>query len=84
MKLHNYFSHGDGVKITEESDSDGTFCCNKCKYTGANETQYRYHLMLGEHKTELGNSIKKTCNKCEINTNYGGAPYPHYGGLVVL
>jgi len=35
MRFH--FSHGTGVLITIEADLEGTFCCNKCKYTPANK-----------------------------------------------
>ena len=62
---------GVGLKITVEADFEGTFCCNKCKYTSSNETQYRYHLMLWEHKSKEGNQSKKTCNKCEFSTKDG-------------
>ena len=89
MKHHNYFSHGDGVNISVVADSEGNFKCDRCKYTSANETQLRYHLMMGAHKSEGGKLKIKTCDQCDFSTKYGGdlrrhVYYKHGEGVNVV
>jgi len=78
MKLHNYFNHGAGLGSEIEADSEGKLWCSKCDFSSTNETQYRYHLMLGDHKlTVKKDTALKSCFKCNFSTKYPGELIRH-------
>jgi len=89
MKLHMYYSHGEGVHIEIETDEVGNYRCFKCNFCTGNETLHKYHVMCGEHKvlsTNASQPRQKFCDECDYTAKFPGelerhVYYKHGGGV---